>query len=214
MKTDDLISQLAQDLKPVKAPEKPLYFAIKWSLLSLALIVLAVVGLRPRIDLLQSLEHVDTWIQLGAFALLLFASLSLVAWASSPGREGFKKYLKSIFALLSLLAVIQVVRILGISRDLLAEGLAILGSRCAMVAMIVGAVTGVFVTRKIRQGASMHPLWSGVVLGLAAVGAGGVAITLHCASQNGMHILIWHFLLPLVVMAMAGSFVGRKLLRW
>lgn len=214
MKTDDLISQLTKDLKPVKAPELPIVFALKWGLVSLAIVVFIIAGFRPRLDLLQSLEHFDTWIQLGAFALLLFASLGLVAWASTPGREGFKKYLKSIFALLSLLAMVQVVRLLGMSRELLSEGLAILGSRCALVATTVGAVTGFFVAWKARQGASMHPLWSGIVLGFAAVGAGGVAITLHCASQNGMHIFVWHFLLPLFVMGVAGSVVGRKILRW
>jgi hypothetical protein len=214
VKTDDLISQLSQDLKPVKTPEKPFVFAIKWGVLSLALIVIMILGLQPRIDLLQSLQQFDTWVQLGAFALLLFASLALVSWASSPGKDGFKKYLKAVFALLSGLAVIQVVRVLGLSEVLLMEGLSVLGSRCALVAMAVGVATGLFVTWKVRAGASTHPLLSGLVVGLAAVGAGGVAITLHCASSNGMHILVWHFLLPLVVMTMVGSLVGRKILRW
>lgn len=214
MKTDDLISQLTENLKPVQSPEKPLSFALKWGIGSLVLIVLVILSLLPRIDLMQSLQHFDTWAQLGAFALLLFASLGLVSWSSSPGKEGFKKYLKGVFAILALLALIQVVRVLGLSEDLMAEGLAVLGSRCALVAMIVGAVTGALITWKARQGASTHPLMSGLVLGLAAVGAGGVAITLHCSNLNGMHILVWHFLLPLIVMAVAGSFVGRKILRW
>jgi hypothetical protein len=214
VKTDDLISQLTENLKPVQSPEKPLVFALKWGIGSLALIVLAVLNLRPRMDLVQSMQHFDTWAQLGAFALLLFSSLGLVAWSSSPGREGFKKYLKGVFTVLALLALIQFIRVLGLSGDLMAEGLAVLGSRCAMVAMIFGAISGAFMTWKARQGASTHPLMSGLVVGLAAVGAGGVAITLHCSSLNGMHILVWHFLLPLVVMALAGAFVGRKILRW
>lgn len=214
MKTEDLISQLSQNLQPVKAPERPLVFAGKWGVLILALTTLAVVGLQPRMDLIQSLQSFDTWAQLGVFAVLLFASLALVSWASSPGKEGFKKYLKAVCALLSVAAVIQAVRILGLSEALLMEGLSIFGSRCALVAMAVGAATGMAVTWKVRAGASTQPLLSGLIVGLAAVGAGGVAITLHCASQNGMHILVWHFLLPLFVMTVAGLLVGRKILRW
>ncbi|MBS1970447.1 MAG: DUF1109 domain-containing protein [Bdellovibrionales bacterium] len=214
MKTDDLISQLTKNLQPVRSPEKPLTFALKWGVGSLVLIVLVILSLRPRVDLMQSLQHFDTWAQLGAFSLLFFASLGLVSWSSSPGKEGLKKYLKAVFAVLSLLALIQVVRILGLSEELMSEGLSVLGSGCAMVAMSVGTVTGAFLTWKARQGASTHPLMSGLVLGLAAVGAGGVAITLHCSSLNGMHILVWHFLLPLIVMAIVGSFVGRKILHW
>lgn len=214
MKTDDLISQLSQDLQPVKAPEKPLLFVAKWVFFSVIVVVLAILGLHPRIDLLQSLEHFDTWLQLAGFAALLFASLYLTAWSSSPGKPGLQKYLKMIFAVLALLTVLQVLRVLGIDQAAAAEGVALLGSRCALVAMTVGAVTGAFITWKTRQGASTSPLLSGLIIGFAAVGAGGIAITLHCSSQNGMHILVWHFLLPLIVMAATGSFVGRRFLRW
>lgn len=214
MKTDDLISQLSSDLKPVKPAESVFVFAIKWTVFSIVAVILVIVGLQPRFDLLQTLASFDTWAQLLGFALLLLTSLGLAGWASSPGRSGLYKYLRAVFLVLAVLAVIQTIRLLGVSQAVLAEGLSVLGSRCAIVSMIVGVLTGAFYTWKARQGATTHPLLSGLVLGLAAVGAGGVAITLHCASQNGMHIFIWHFILPLLVMTAIGSWIGQKLLRW
>lgn len=214
MKTDDLISQLSADLKPVKPAESVFSFTMKWTLLSVVAVVVVTVGIQPRIDLLQTLASFDTWVQLFGFALLLMTSLALTGWASSPGRSGLQKYLRAVFLGLAAVAIIQTVRLLGVSEAVLAEGLSVLGSRCAMVSMTVGVLTGALLAWKSRQGATTQPLLSGLVLGLAAVGTGGIAITLHCASQNGMHIFMWHFLLPLMVMAVLGSWIGQKLLRW
>lgn len=214
MKTDDLISQLSLDLKPVRRPEKPWVFAVKWSVVSLAGVVLLTVFISPRTDLFQALQEIGTILEIVSFSGLLFASLLLVAWTSSPGRPLPVRYSQILLGFLALCGVVNFVRVFGIGPEVLREGLEIIGSRCTLLAVAFGVLSGGFFAFKTRQGASTNPVVSGLLVGLAALGVGGVAITLDCGSDNGMHILLWHFLLPLGVMTALGFGISKKFLRW
>jgi hypothetical protein len=214
MKTDDLISQLTGELKPVRSPENALAFAIKWTAISILFIAVITGLIRARADLTETLQTARTLWEILSFTALLFSALLLVSWTSSPGREVKKIYSQLLFGVLALCALVNFVGLLGLSPELMKEGMHILGSGCTLTAMAVGIITGALFANKIRQGASLDPLKSGVMIGLASVGAGGVAITLHCGSTNGMHILMWHFLTPFVAMVLLGMLIGNKILRW
>ena len=214
MKTDDLISQLTGDLKPVKSPENAFVFALKWTIASFVLITVVISFLKPRADLLATLQTAGMFGEILSFAALLFASLLLVSWTSSPGRERRAIYSRFLFFVLAICALVNFFGIFGLSPELRAEGMDVLGSGCTLVALTVGILTGAAFAYKVRQGASLNPFKSGLLVGLAALGAGGVAITLHCGNTNGMHILMWHFLVPLVAMVILGIVIGKKILRW
>lgn len=214
MKTEDLISQLTGDLKPVRAPEKAFVFALKWTLASFVMIA-AVIGLLSfRGDLQARLQTASTIWEILSFVALLFSALLLASWTSSPGRETKNGYSRLLLGVLALCALVNFVGLFGLSSELIAMGMDMLGSNCTLVAMAVGILTGAMFTYKLRQGASTNPLKSGAIIGLAALGAGGVAITLHCGSANGMHILMWHFLTPFAAMVLLGMVIGKKIFRW
>lgn len=214
MKTDDLISQLTGELKPVRRPENAFVFALKWTLAAF-FIIAAVFGLiKARADLGDALQKSGTLLEMLAFAALLFTALLLVSWTSSPGRESKKIYSYLMLGIFGVCALLNIVGILGLSPESISEGIDVLGSACTVVAMVVGLSAGAMFAFKARQGASTSPLKMGAIIGLAALGAGGLAITMHCSSTNGMHILVWHFIVPLVAMVTVGLVVGNKILRW
>jgi hypothetical protein len=215
MKTDDLISQLTGDLKPVRVPENAFVFALKWTLVSFIMIA-AVIGLLSfRGDLQARLQTASTIWEILSFVALLYSALLLASWTSSPGRETNYIYSRLLLGVLAVCTLVNFVGLFGLSPELINMGMDMLvGSNCTLVAMAVGILTGSMFTYKVRQGASTNPLKSGAVIGLAALGAGGVAITLHCGSANGMHILMWHFLTPFVAMVLLGMVIGKKIFRW
>ncbi len=214
MKTDDLISQLAKDLKPVRSPENSFIFAIKWSFVSFILIAILIEFIKPRLDLFNGRQELDIVLQVLSFSGLLFVSLFLISWRSSPGRPRQDIYSWIPVLILCIGLLVNLIYVFGLSTEAMSIGMDVLGSSCAFVAMAVGAVTGTIFTLKARQGASTSPLKSGAIVGLAALGAGGLAITLHCGDSNGMHILLWHFLVPSIAMAIFGLVIGKKILRW
>jgi hypothetical protein len=214
MKTDDLISQLAGELKPVHRPENAFVFALKWTVAAF-LIIAAVIGLiKARADLWDTLQAGGSLLEMLTFAALLFSALLLVSWTSSPGRESKKIYSYALLGIFGICTLLNVVGIFGLSPEAMSQGVDVLGSACTAVAMAVGLSAGAMFAYKARQGASTSPLKMGAIIGLAALGAGGVAITLHCGSTNGMHILMWHFMVPLAAMLAVGLVVGNKILRW
>jgi len=214
MKTDELISQLAADLKAVKPPEKPLNFASKWSALVLGLMAVLLLVVKPRADILEALQKTGTLLEIFSFAGLLFTALLMVSWTSTPGRASPVRYSQLLLSFLGFAGAIHFIGIFGISHELMMEGIDSAGSRCTLASAGFGVLAGALIAYKTRQGASTNPLMSGLLVGIASLGAAGVAITLDCGSENGMHIMLWHFLLPLALMTAAGFALGKKFLRW
>jgi hypothetical protein len=214
MKTDELISKLSGELQAVKTPEKPLRFASKWSAVILGLISVLLLIVKPRADIFEALQRSGTLLEVFTFAGLLFTALLMVSWTSSPGRAGPVRYSQLLLSFLGLAGAIHFLGIFGLSHDLLMAGIDSTGARCTLVAAGFGVLAGALIAYKTRQGASTNPLMSGLLVGLVSLGAAGVGITLDCGSDNGMHIMLWHFLLPLALMTAAGFALGKKFLRW
>lgn len=214
MKTDDLISRLEKDLTPVTPPENAAVFAMKWTAVALLVITVIMVLVRPRADLLQNFAEADILWQLLGFVGLLLAALAMTSWYGSPGRPKPRLWLVILIGALLFSGLVPFVRMIDLDSAGMHEGMEVQGFGCSLVAIITGLISGFLFARKIRQGASLKPSLSGILLGLAALGAGGIAITLHCGNHNGMHILLWHWTLPLLVTAGFGFVVGKKFLRW
>jgi hypothetical protein len=159
-------------------------------------------------------DQTDFLLQLLSFAGLLFCGLALVSWLSSPARKKVSIFSGAVFLFLLISVLVNLVGAGMLSHDELAEGLSPIGNKCTAITLVVSLLTGFIFVMKARAGAPLNPLLVGLALGIASLGSGGIAITLHCGIANGMHIAFWHFLLPLVTTTAVGLLVGKKLLRW
>jgi hypothetical protein len=65
----------------------------------------------------------------------------------------------------------------------------------------------------LKAGAPTSPARAGWVIGIAAGAAGATIVALHCASNDVMHIALWHGL-AVVLSGVAGRLLLAPLLRW
>ncbi len=71
-----------------------------------------------------------------------------------------------------------------------------LGTACALITAVLG-------TALMRRGFASAPLKAGAIVGVLSAMVGVTVLALHCAQQNTLHIVVWHFGTILI-----GSIVG------
>lgn len=87
------------------------------------------------------------------------------------------------------------------------------GLGCMIEGILAGLGTGAALFLWLKGGAPTSPARAGWVIGIAA-GAGGAAlVALHCASNDMIHIALWHGL-AVGLSGIAGRFLLTPLLRW
>jgi hypothetical protein len=79
--------------------------------------------------------------------------------------------------------------------------------------LVLGAIPRAFLFFLVRRAAPIALGWSGllVMLTLASIGALGLQFT--CTNDDPLHLFAWHFL-PVLLIAVSGIVLGRRLLRW
>ncbi|MDG0815997.1 NrsF family protein [Bdellovibrio svalbardensis] len=214
MKTDDLISTLSNELKPVTPWAAPAKMALKYTLFGFVLVALGLLLSGPRHDFSVKSLQFHFWLGISLWTAFSFLGLSLAFNLATPGRK-VSPGLAVIFCLnFAGILLWHFLRLMGMNTAGLLEGLALDGSRCALATTATAVVLGAGVLYRLKRGASRRPGLSTVLIGLAGLAIGGVLITLNCGDDNGMHVVMWHFVIPGIITSLiAAAFMGR-LLRW
>lgn len=87
------------------------------------------------------------------------------------------------------------------------------GLRCLIDGVIAGLGVGTALFCWLKAGAPTSPERAGWVVGIAAGAAGATIVALHCASNDMIHIAVWHGL-AVILSAIAGRLFLAPLLRW
>lgn len=214
MKNSELLTQLTDNLQPVSPPESAGRFALKSGFGALLFVVVVIFLVSPREDLISAFQQRDLWLQLSTFTILLFSALFVIAWSGQPGRREPLLLARLILGLVAISGLVQLARVFGVGQVVVSEAAHVGRAGCSLVGLAFGAATSVFLMRAARRAASTQPWRTGLFVGLAGAAVAGVAVTLHCANRNELHLFLWHFLVPMVVMNGAGFFIGQKWLRW
>ncbi|NTZ90574.1 NrsF family protein [Agrobacterium tumefaciens] len=212
-KTEDIIEQLAGDLKPVAAfaTERRLALTALPALGVSLLLMLVILGLRGDMD--DALSELGFWIKSAYNALLAVAAFVAVRRLARPdGDSGlFFVWLAVIFIAMAAIALVQL-------------GFAVPGSYAALILgssalhcpfLIVAFALPVFLANftALKRSAPADPTLAGFVGGLAAGAAGAWVYSWFC-TENGMaFVLIWYSL-GILMMGMIGAFAGSRFLRW
>ncbi|MQB10528.1 DUF1109 family protein [Agrobacterium sp. ICMP 6402] len=212
-KTEDIIEQLAGDLKPVAAfaTERRLALAALPALGVSLLLMLVILGLRGDMD--DALSELGFWIKSAYNALLAVAAFAAVRRLARPdGDSGlFFVWLAVIFIAMAAIALVQL-------------GFAVPGSYATLILgssalhcpfLIVAFALPVFLANftALKRSAPADPTLAGFVGGLAAGAAGAWVYSWFC-TENGMaFVLIWYSL-GILMMGLIGAFAGSRFLRW
>ena len=215
MKTDELISQLAQNPKPVR--KWPSFAKVLSSFTGMGLFIMlllfAVEGWRP--DLADKFLEMPFRFSFILSFVLMIASLTLIARMATPGAIIVRSVRGSWLLLLGVLAVACVVAAVRGGKEELSDGLAMAGQSCSTMTIVSAALFAAFLLACLRYAAApVHLLRISLAIAVASFACGFVIISLHCGFDNGMHVLVWHLLVPLILTVSIVGFLGRKILRW
>ncbi len=212
MKTDDLIKALAADLPTKTTPvNRALWLAIGASLPVLGLLMLTVTPPRP--GLIEMLGEAKVMFKF-AFTIGLFASgLWLAVRITRPGvGAGPAKYaLLAGFALLSA-AVVRELSMLPAS----AWGNAMIGQLavpCVTLIALLSIAPLAALMFSFRAGAPDSPTLAGAVAGLIAGSMAATFYAAHCVEDSALFLSVW-YVMGISAVTIAGSILGRWLLRW
>ncbi|TAG06292.1 MAG: DUF1109 domain-containing protein [Betaproteobacteria bacterium] len=213
MKTDDLISMLAHDAPPVDRRAYAMKVAL--ALLGAAALSFAVMvvwmSINPKLAAL--LGNLWFWVR---FAFI--ASLAALTWwaLSRLGKPGAARSV-SLWPLVVPVLVLGVVgvwmlidapadrrlpMILGVSWDVCSRNIAMLSIPLFLASIWVA-----------RQFAPTRLRVTGAVLGFFSGAVGALIYSMHCPELSPSFLMIW-YTLGMLIPAVIGALLGRRLLAW
>jgi len=209
--TDDLITRLSADLKPVRpmAMQRLLLGALLLSGVAAAIAMLMLLGMRP--DMAAATTTMTYWTKFGytlAFALLGLAATLVLA--RPDGRTRWPWLLG--FGLLDMLLVFAVLQ-LARADDMmpLIMGSSILRALTYIPVFALPVLFGALLA--LRRMAPASPALAGFAAGIMAGGAGAWIYAFACTEAGMMFLALW-YTLAIVIVGGLGAALGRFLLRW
>ncbi|RRN68718.1 NrsF family protein [Agrobacterium deltaense] len=212
-KTEDIIDQLAGDLKPVRAfaLERRLALAALPALGVSLLLMVVILGLRS--DMNDAMTEPGFWVKSAYnFLLAVTAFFAVMRLARPDGdRGGLFAWLAVIFVAMAVIALVQLgFAVPGTYRTLILGSSAL---HCPF--LIVAFALPLFIANfsVLRRSAPADPRLAGFASGIAAGAAGAWVYSWFC-TENGMaFVLIWYSL-GILLTGIIGAFAGSRLLRW
>lgn len=207
MRNSKLIDQLTSDLKAVR-PFSPLRNTLIW--LGVSLVCVAVMLMMMPLRQVSQMTSPPMFIISGLWFLV---SSILLAFATNtlglPGRSNQRLVLSVSFAIyLLLIGVLLGAAISGHSPVVLN------GTNCIVAVVMLSVVPFLFFLSLLRKLAPTLPWMVGLLLGLSTCTLGAFGIGFSCASDDPLHLLIFHFLTPALLVGGLGAFFGNKILKW
>lgn len=211
MKTDDLIRALARDGVVAPPPGRTLARNLACGAAVALLLLLLGVGVRP--DLAHAL-HSPRFLLKPLFTLsLLVAAAGLLVRLAVPGARlrGWSLALLVAPALLAAGVLAELATVpagLWRTRAIGSNALwcLVLIPALAIVPLICGLLA-------LRQAAPTRPALTGATAGLLAGSVAASFYAFHCTDDSPLFVCIW-YCLALLVVTLAGTLAGSRLLRW
>ncbi|MDE1153818.1 MAG: DUF1109 domain-containing protein [Micavibrio sp.] len=210
MATDDLINQLASNLKPVRRLPAPLvrvlYVLGLTALVLAAAISLLTHGLRPDIATMLGrtgyLSQNLSFLAAGICAALAAFRLSVPDVKIRPATYAF------IFAA----TAIWLVHIIALSFEGGLDGVDVGQRNCLTDLSLFMVVPLAATTFMLTRGAPVWRGWAGYSMVLAIGSFCAIGMRFLCPNDQPAHLLVWHFM-PVMVFALAGIALGKILLK-
>lgn len=206
MKRDDLIRNLTKEGEVTKVLSPPFSRFFRWLFIVFFCLSVGVLFFGLRDDLETAITHPSFLIH-GVLTLILGLASSLSAFLLSvPGYHG-RKILLFPFSTLALFFLYFLYSIYFLELDSFR-----LGWGCIRDILVLAFVPGAILFFLLRRAAVLDGWKTGffAFLGLGAIGSFGTQFI--CHNDGVLHTLIWHYL-PVVILGIFGSYLGRKIFR-
>jgi hypothetical protein len=213
VKTEELVSLLADKVEPVDVRRAPRRLLLSWVAGMMVSVLLLAGVLRFNSALPREALLGMFWVR-GGFC----ASLALVALAAVGrlGRPGARLSLLPVGLALPVIAMWLlsiVVLVQAPARDRVSLLLGRTALACPWLISFLAAPLFIALIRALRGLAPTQLRLAGAAAGFAAGAAGALVYTLHCPELAPPFFAIW-YLLGMLIPAGLGAFLGPRLLRW
>lgn len=211
MKTDDLITALAQDA-PVRWPlGRAVAAAMAGGAVVAGVIFFAGIGVRP--DVMQAVETIRYLFKFVVTLALAVTATGLILHLARPGVPlGAWRW--------ALLAA-PVLLIVSVALEMMAMPMSSWGTRwigtnapwCLTLIPLMALGPLALMLWALRQGAPRRPGLAGAVAGLVASGIAATFYAAHCPDDSPFFVATWYTLATGIVV-LIGTLAGRRWLRW
>ncbi len=210
MKTDELIAQLSQSLRPAKPlSAAPVRLAL-WFAAATTFLIVALASVRASLPFFSDVTEAAFVLEsLAAFFAGLMAAATAL-YLSIPGERVFLLPLGLVIAL-ALWIVSVGVRWGGLHWFIYTPVLAEMN--CGRDILVGGFLSSGILIGMIKRAAPVFPAASGLLSALASALLAIVALQFFCSVQSPWHLITCHAA-PAIVVTMAGAAAGRWLLAW
>jgi hypothetical protein len=207
MNTEEMISTLVREARPVKRSGRPLVLFSKWSAIGVLYLAVGIMLIGTRSDLVQVWHQseflIHTLIVSGVTVLAAVAALVL----SIPNRQ--QRWVVWIPAIALAVWLVWIVGALA-TVDEPHTGH---GWKCLKNIVVLSVPLGMLMYRMLSRAAPLRTSTAGWLAALSASAAGDLATRFICRNDHALHALVWHFV-PVLVMGCMGVVLGGILLRW
>ena len=215
MKTDDMVSFLASGDVAVDrtAIARRFALALLVGLLASIGLMLALLGIRPYLDLMQAAIRPMFWVKTG-FAAALAVTALLATWRlGRPGRSLGRLPAAAATPVVAMwgLAVVVLVRAAPDQRTALLMGDT--WNSCPFLIALLSAPLLATALWAMRALAPTRPGLAGASAGLLAGATAALVYCLHCPEMSAPFVGLW-YLLGILVPTVIGALLGPRLLRW
>ena len=202
----NLIKALVKKLEPVRPRLSPSALSIRLLPLFALLTILAVFYHGVRVDLVEKVTAQSFLCMLasslGIVVLGLLTSLTL----SSPGLK--PRFFTSAMALIPVPFLIYASRNFWYE-EIFSERIDFFGVKCAELTLGVSLTCLMVLFFFIRRRFSTRPIVTSLFASFTALAVGWLAISLTCSFDHSLHILIYHLLLPAVVISFSSLVIAK-----
>jgi hypothetical protein len=204
--TDELISRLVADARPVRRVLDPTRRASLWVAASLVCVVLGVLHFGPRDDAADAWYATAVVLRIALLAATMWLAVVTAFRLSVPGFEGrvFSRWWPIIP--LGILVAMSSGELVAAAMTGSA-GAPLFAWSCVRKVATVGTIPAALSILLIRRAAPLEPRWAALLGVLAAGAAGALTSELACPIRAPVHILLWH-VMPVVASAAIGAVAG------
>jgi hypothetical protein len=211
VKTNDLISLLAEDTPVRMRLGRVLALALAIGLVVSALILLSTVGIRQ--NMASVIETARVLFKIGVTLILAIAACSLVFRIGRPGIPLKAGGLALIIPLALLVAAVGA-ELMVVPPDAWRANL--IGKHapfCLMFIPVLSLAPLAGFLFALKNGAPERPAVAGATAGLAAGGIAAALYAWHCPDDSPLFVASWYTIAIAIVTAI-GALIGRRYLRW
>ncbi len=212
MNTDQLISTLVADVKPVRRLLDPMQRATLWVAVALVCVRLGLLQFGIRRDIATAWYETTFVLRLALLASTMWLSVIAAFRLAVPGREtGVWSRWWPIIGLAALVALAAGEVATGMLFG--DAGSPLRAWMCVRKVAFTGTVPAILAVALIQRAEAVEPKWTALLGVLAAGAAGALTSELACPIRAPMHIMLWH-VLPVALSAGIGAMIGSLLLAW